>query len=72
MRYEVVLGFNTKQWWIYDNDTDEYCDPPCEVLDDVKNHSADIDEQERFLREIVSAEPNWLNDTDYRYTDIEI
>lgn len=72
MRYEVVFGFNTKQWWVYDNDTDEYCDPPSVVLDEVKSHSADIDEQERFFKEIVSAEPSWLNDNDYRYTDIEI
>ena len=72
MRYEVVFGFNTKQWWVYDNDTDEYCDPPSAVLDEVKSHSADLDEQEDFFREIVSADPLWLNDAEFRYKDIDI
>ena len=72
MKYEVVFGFNTKQWWVYDNETDEYCDPPSAVLDEVKSRSADIDEQEDFFREIVSAEPMWLNDTEFRYKDIDI
>lgn len=24
MRYIATLGFNTKQWWVYDNDKDTY------------------------------------------------
>lgn len=71
-RYESVLGFNTKQWWAYDNITDEYCDPPTEVLDAIKNHSTNVDTQEDFFNEILSTEPDWLNDKEHRYDDIDI
>lgn len=71
MRYEAVLGFNTKQWWAYDNETDEYCDPPIEVLEQIKAHSDDVDEQEEFFNELLANEPDWLKDEDYRYDDIE-
>ena len=53
MRYEAVLGFNTKQWLAYDNEKDEYCDPPTEVLDKIKNYSDDVDKQEDFFNEIL-------------------
>ena len=67
MRYEAVLGFNTKQWWAYDNETDEYCDPPTFVLEQIANHSDNVDEQEDFFDEILATEPEWLNDKDFRY-----
>ena len=68
MRYEAILGFNSKQWWAYDNDTDEYCNPPKTVLDEIRNHSDDVDEQERFFNEILEKEPDWLNDEEHRYS----
>ena len=71
MRYEAVLGFNTKQWWAYDNEMDEYCDPPAEVLEDIENYSDDVDEQEEYFNSILAEEPDWLEDEDYRYDDIE-
>ena len=71
-RYEAVLGPNTKQWWAYDNKTDEFCDPPIEILNQIKAHSDDINEQESFFNSLLSKEPKWLMDEDYRYDDIDI
>ena len=65
--YEVVLGPNTKQWWVYDNDADEYCDPPTEILERTTKCSKNTDIQQLYLKMIVSLEPEWLNDKDYRY-----
>ena len=70
-RYEAVLGFNTKQWWAYDNLKDEYCDPPQEVLNRIEQHSSEIDEQEAFFNELLEDEPAWLNDVNHRYKEIE-
>lgn len=72
MRCEAVYGFNSKQWWAYDNETDEYCDPPTEVLDSIESHSSDIDEQEEYFNKILDTDPNWLYDDGYRYNDIDI
>ena len=72
MRYEAVLGFNTKQWWAYDNETEEYCDPPKKVLDKIKQHSDDVDKQEEYFNNLLATEPEWLNDEEFRYDDIEI
>lgn len=71
MRYEAVLGFNTKQWWAYDNETDEYCDPPTEVLDEIRNYSNNINEQEEYFNNLLAKEPDWLKDEEYRYDEIE-
>lgn len=71
-RYEAVYGFNSKQWWAYDNDTDEYCDPPTEVLEDITHYSDDMDEQEAYFNKILSTEPEWLDDEEYRHSDIDI
>lgn len=70
-KYEAVLGFNTKQWWVYDNETDVYIDPPNEVLEDIKKFSSDINEQEKYFNNILATEPEWLKDEDYYYDDIE-
>lgn len=70
-RYDAILGYNTKQWWAYDNKTDEYCDPPIKVLDEIKQHSDNIDEQRDYFNDILSKEPEWLNDKGHRYNEIE-
>ena len=70
-RYEAVLGFNTKQWWAYDNKTDEYCDPPTKVLEEIEKHSSGISEQEEYFTQILLEEPDWLADKEYRYQEIE-
>ena len=70
-RYEAVLGFNTKQWWAYDNEMDEYCDPPSEVLEKIKQHSEDVNEQEKFFNNLLKAEPEWLNDEGFRYKEVD-
>lgn len=71
MNFEVLLGPNTNQWWIYDNDTDEYIDPPAKILDKAAQYS-DINKQEEYLVEVINKNPQWLYDKDYRYGDIEI
>ena len=71
MKYEVMLGFNTKQWWIYNNDTDMYCDPPAHILDQVKQHSPDINVQQAYLERIVATNPDWLQDPNAQYNKIE-
>lgn len=71
MRYMAVLGFNTKQWWVYDNKKDLFIDPPIEVLDELEKLD-DTDEQESLLEKLANQEPDWLFDKGYRYKDIEI
>jgi len=68
-RYEAVLGPNTHQFWIYDNETNEFIDPPADVLDQVD--ALDCEDAERTLLELVSEQDalpdkGWLNDG-YRY-----
>lgn len=66
-RYMAVFGFNTKQWWAYDEQDDCYIDVPIEVLDQIKEHSDDIDKQQDFFNQILDTLPSWLNDEDYKY-----
>ena len=49
----AVLGFNTKQWWVYDEDRGCYVDPPIEVLDSLSKY--EYEEQGSKLEEIASA-----------------
>jgi len=62
---DVVLGFNSKQWWIYSNTYDVYIDPPSEVLNAIEEYSSD--EQEEALDKIIETIPDWLYDVDYWY-----
>lgn len=77
-RYEVVMGFNTKQVWIYDSEDDVYIDPPTDVLeqfDDILFHQGkSAEEAERWLEELVNnEEPEWLHDgNEYPADDIDI
>lgn len=67
-RYEAILGFNTKQWWAYDTETGELCDPPTDVLNDIREHGGETsDEQEDYFNQILASEPSWLNDEGYRF-----
>lgn len=72
-RYDPVLGFNTKQYFIYDNYRDAYIDPPKEVLDEldkVRNEAGwfDYDAAEGWLLDLCNCQsPDWLNDVDYTY-----
>ena len=67
MRYLAVLGFNTKQWWIYDESKDVFIDPPIEILDELSD--LEQDEAEGRLTQIANADPttDWLFDKDYWY-----
>ena len=68
-RYEAVLGPNTHQFWIYDNETNEFIDPPADVLDKIDIMDT-YDAEEELVRLAIEQEklPNkgWLNDG-YRY-----
>ena len=78
--YLILLGPNTRQWWIYDEVHDCYIDPPADVLQEIKEERHDangvlkdaFESEEEKLRQIVSENPDWLKDVDYWYFDIEI
>lgn len=70
-RYEGTLGPNTKQWWIYDNETNSFIDPPTEVLDRVTsinsgNTAEELDEQ-RVALEKEALTGSWVYDKEYTY-----
>lgn len=71
-RYTAVLGFNTKQWWAYDEKKDVYIDPPKEVLDSLPDWRDDIQASEEAFQKILDTNPSWLKDKAYTYKDIEI
>ena len=67
-RYEAIFGFNTKQWWAYDTQTGEFCDPPTEVLKEIKQNSAKTNQdEEEYFNKILASQPDWLNDAGHRY-----
>jgi len=66
-RYLAVLGFNTKQWWAYDEKNDVYIDPPSDVLNSLPDWRDDSDKAEKEFQKILNEEPDWLNDKDYFY-----
>ena len=80
--YLILLGPNTRQWWIYDEVHDCYIDPPAAVLEEIQDDRSftrvngvlkdAFESEEAILRHIVSEDPDWLKDTDYWYYDIEI
>lgn len=71
-RYEALMGPNTKQFWLYDNENDTYIDPPTDILKEVnaiayKNGEAtsdSYDEAQTYLEGMANTfpEPNWLHD----------
>lgn len=69
-RYTALLGPNTKQFWLYDEENDTYIDPPSEVLEALEEiryqggeeTAENIDAAEARLEEIASGEPDWLHD----------
>ena len=82
MRYEALLGPNTKQFWLYDNENDTYIDPPTTVLDeaekirwaDGKETANSISAAENYLERIANTnpEPSWLHDGNEYSADIDI
>lgn len=64
----ICFGYNTKQWWVYDEDRDCFVDPPLSVLNEVMQLD-DQDAQEDRMYEIAQANPDWLYDEDYCYYD---
>lgn len=72
-RFEFVIGFNTKQPWVYDNVWDSYIDPPSKVLDRLPNWRDDDNKWYEELQAEVSKDPEWLYDRDYWYEgEVEI
>ena len=73
MRYEVMLGPNTKQLWVYDSEKDTYIDPPAKVLAKLDtSFGDDWETKEDVLYFIVAGEPDWLLDEEYIYPADEI
>lgn len=66
-RLEVTLGFNTKQFWVYDNTLDVLIDPPTEVLDSLTDWREDSEKAEKELADIVAKDPDWIYDRHYWY-----
>ncbi len=81
MRYTAMLGPNTKQFWLYDEEADVYIDPPLCVLEEIEKIRFADDEEtadsicaaETRLEDIANNEnPEWLHDG-YEYnSNIEI
>ena len=42
------------------------------MLEKIEAYSDNVDEQEAFFNEILTTEPEWLNDEEFRYSDVEI
>lgn len=77
MRYEALLGPNTKQWWIYDNENNKLIDPPIIVLNVLTCYPAetaeDMDVITNVLETIANANPDWINDKEHIYDgDMEV
>ena len=66
-RFDITLGFNTKQFWIYDGILDVLIDPPTEVLDSLTYWWENADKAEKELADIVAKDPDWLYDRCYWY-----
>lgn len=64
---EIVLGPNSKQWWVYDIENDVYIDPPKEVLDSLPDYREDYDKSAEAFQKIIDTNPDWLNDNAYWY-----
>ena len=73
LSFDCFVGFNTKQLWVYENNTNTLIDPPSEVLDKIDARFADdevnwhYDEMENELQKVVDTNPGWLYDKDYWY-----
>ena len=67
MRYEAVIGFNTKQIWVYDNEEDVYIDPPTDVLNSLPDWREDPDAATSEMEEIANKHPDWLDEGEYWY-----
>lgn len=67
MTLEILIGFNSKQWWVYDSEKNVYIDPPKEVLDSLPDWREFPDEAEKAFQKIIDQNPDWLNDSDYWY-----
>jgi len=68
--YSVVLGPNTKQLWVYDEENDTFIDPPAAVLEalDKEYDWLDWEGKEEALQAILDEdEPDWLFDEEYIY-----
>ena len=79
-RYTALLGPNTKQFWLYDEENDTYIDPPTEVLEEIEairwkdgtETSDSISAAETKLEEIASENPEWLHDGNEYDADMDI
>ena len=71
-RYLPLLGPNSKQLWVYDEEEGIYIDPPAEVLNYIDERWEDVDQAEELMMQFIIEEINkpnngWLGDRDYWY-----
>ena len=80
-RYTAMLGPNTKQFWLYDEEDDLYIDPPKNVLNELEEirwqggveTAESIEAAEDRLVELANENPDWLHDgNEYDPDEIEI
>ena len=80
-RYTAMLGPNTKQFWLYDEEDDLYIDPPKDVLNELEEirwqggveTAESIEAAEDRLVELANENPDWLHDdNEYDPDEIEI
>lgn len=79
MRYEAVVGFNTKQIWIYDNVNNSYIDPPAVILQAARTYALNDEEWSwekecEYVERIANEQnPDWLHDgNEYFDENLEI
>lgn len=81
IRYMALLGMNTKQLWLYDEENDVYIDPPSSVLAELDKilyvegvqTAESIDAAQKRLEEIANVErPAWLHDGNEYSGDTDI
>lgn len=71
IRYEAILGPNSKRWWIYDKEKDVYIDPPEEIHEAISK-TDDSQHVEDFLNDVCNrSKPKWLFEKAFQVSDIE-
>lgn len=66
-RFEVFVGFNTKQIWIEDQAFNVLIDPPKSVLESLPDWRDGNSDWEEKLYDILLTDPDWLYDREYWY-----
>lgn len=69
-RFLPVYGYNTKEWYVYDNIDDEYIVLPS-VIDDELRYE-ELNYAQDMIEVLIKADGEWLYDDYYRFEADEI